>query len=179
MSTTAHEPYHICGAQQDNSTACVPSRGWNHLYGGDADERYLYTAGGGESGYIAANPDRPHILYAGSYGGTLTRKNQQNGQTRSINVWPENPMGQSSASLIERVQWTFPIVFSHHDSNVLYTASQHVWKTTNEGQSFTRISPDLTRAEPETMVPSGGPITKDQTGVEVYATVFALAPSSR
>ena len=177
VTTTNHFPYHICGAQQDNSTACVPSRGWNHLYGGNRRDQYLYTAGGGESGYIAANPDRPHIIYAGSYGGTLTRKNQENGQTRSINVWPENPMGQSSASLVERVQWTFPIVFSHHDSNVLYTASQHVWKTTNEGQSFTRISPDLTRAEPETMVESGGPITKDQTGVEVYATVFALAPS--
>jgi hypothetical protein len=116
-------------------------------------------------------------MYAGSHSGTLTRKNQQTGQERAINVWPENPMGQSSASLVERVQWTFPIVFSHHDSNVLYTTSQHVWKTTNEGQSFTRISPDLTRADPETMIESGGPITKDQTGVEVYATVFALAPS--
>ena len=177
VTTTNHFPYHICGAQQDNSTACVASRGWDHLYGGDAAERYLYDAGGGESGYIASNPDRPHILYAGSHSGTLTRKNQMTGQTRAINIWPENPMGQSSASLVERVQWTFPIVFSHHDSNVLYTTSQHVWKTTNEGQSFTRISPDLTRAEPETMIESGGPITKDQTGVEVYATVFALAPS--
>jgi photosystem II stability/assembly factor-like uncharacterized protein len=177
VTTTNHFPYHICGAQQDNSTACIAPRGWDHLYGGDAAERYLYDAGGGESGYIASNPDRPYIMYAGSHSGTLTRKNQQNGQTRAINVWPENPMGQSSASLVERVQWTFPIVFSHHDSNVLYTTSQHVWKTTNEGQSFTRISPDLTRADPETMIESGGPITKDQTGVEVYATVFALAPS--
>ncbi len=177
VTTSNHFPYHICGAQQDNSTACVPSRGWNHLYGGDAEETFLYDAGGGESGYIAVNPDRPHIMYAGSHSGTLTRKNQQNGQERAINIWPENPMGQSSASLVERVQWTFPIVFSHHDSNVLYTTSQHVWKTTNEGQSFTRMSPDLTRADPMTMIESGGPITKDQTGVEVYATVFALAPS--
>jgi photosystem II stability/assembly factor-like uncharacterized protein len=140
VMTTDHFPYHICGAQQDNSTACIAPRGWDHLYGGDAGERYLYDAGGGESGYIASNPDRPHIMYAGSHSGTLTRKNQQTGQERAINVWPENPMGQSSASLVERVQWTFPIVFSHHDSNVLYTTSQHVWKTTNEGQSFTRIS---------------------------------------
>lgn len=177
VTTTNHFPYHICGAQQDNSTACVPSGGWDHLYGGDADERFLYTAGGGESGYIAVNPDRPDIMYAGSYGGTLTRKNQANGQTRAINVWPENPMGQSSASLVERAQWTYPIVFSPHDSDILYTATQHVWRTVNEGQSFTRISPDLTRADPMTMIESGGPITKDQTGVEVYATVFALAPS--
>jgi len=174
---TNHFPYHICGAQQDNSTACVPSGGWDFLYGGDGRERFLYSVGGGESGHIASNPDRPDIFYAGSYGGMLTRKNQRNGQTRAINVWPENPMGQSSASLIERAQWTYPIVFSPLDSNVLYTATQHVWKTTNEGQSFTRISPDLTRADPETMIESGGPITKDQTGVEVYATVFALAPS--
>jgi photosystem II stability/assembly factor-like uncharacterized protein len=177
VTTTNHFPYHICGAQQDNSTACVPSGGWDHLYGGDGGERYLYDAGGGESGYIASNPDRPDILYAGSHSGTLTRKNQSNGQVRAINIWPENPMGQSSASLVERVQWTFPIVFSHHDSNVLYTTSQHVWRTENEGQSFVRISPDLTRADPKTMIESGGPITKDQTGVEVYATVFALAPS--
>ncbi|MCH7533231.1 MAG: glycosyl hydrolase [Gemmatimonadetes bacterium] len=177
VTTTNHFPYHICGAQQDNSTACVPSGGWDHLYGGDGGERFLYDAGGGESGYIASHPDRPEILYAGSHSGTLTRKNQANGQSRAINIWPENPMGQSSASLVERVQWTFPIVFSNHDSNVLYVTSQHVWKTENEGQSFTRISPDLTRADPETMIESGGPITKDQTGVEVYATVFALAPS--
>ncbi|MEJ2205128.1 MAG: glycosyl hydrolase [Gemmatimonadota bacterium] len=177
VTTTEHFPYHICGAQQDNSTACVPSRGWDHLYGGDQEHTFLYDAGGGESGYVASNPDRPWILYAGSHSGTLTRKNQQNGQERAINVWPENPMGQSSASLVERVQWTFPIVFSPHDPDVLFTTSQHVWKSTNEGQSFQRISPDLTRAVDSTMIESGGPITKDQTGVEVYATVFALAPS--
>jgi len=177
VTTTNHFPYHICGAQQDNSTACVPSRGWDHLYGGDKAELFLYDAGGGESGYIASNPEKPWIMYAGSHSGTLTRKNTQNGQERNINVWPENPMGQSSASLVERVQWTFPIVFSRHDANVLYTTSQHVWKTTDEGGSWERISPDLTRADPMTMIESGGPITKDQTGVEVYATVFALAPS--
>ncbi|HSG08270.1 MAG TPA: hypothetical protein VLA36_07925, partial [Longimicrobiales bacterium] len=177
VMTTNHFPYHICGAQQDNSTACVASRGWDHLYGGDKAEMFLYDAGGGESGYIASNPERPWIFYAGSHSGTLTRKNTQNGQERTINVWPENPMGQSSASLVERVQWTFPIVFSHHDANVLYSTSQHVWKSTNEGGSWERISPDLTRHDPATMIESGGPITKDQTGVEVYATIFALAPS--
>jgi photosystem II stability/assembly factor-like uncharacterized protein len=177
VTTTNHFPYHVCGAQQDNSTVCVPSRGWDHLYGGDKAEMFLYDVGGGESGYIASDPERPWIFYAGSHSGTLTRKNTQNGQERAINVWPENPMGQSSASLVERVQWTFPIVFSHHDAGVLYATSQHVWKTTNEGGSWERISPDLTRHDPMTMIESGGPITKDQTGVEVYATVFALAPS--
>ena len=79
----------------------------------------------------------------------------------------------------ERFQWTFPIVFSPTDPRVLYVGSQHLWKTTNEGQSWERISPDLTRADPATLGPSGGPITLDQTGVETYATIFTIAPSPK
>ena len=86
-------------------------------------------------------------------------------------------MGYSAIDIKERFQWTFPIVFSPHDPNVLYTSSQHVWRSTNEGQSWERISPDLTRADPKTLGPSGGPITLDQTGVETYGTVFTIAPS--
>ncbi|MFC1575717.1 hypothetical protein ACFL5A_03620 [Gemmatimonadota bacterium] len=172
--TTAHEPYMICGAQQDNSTACVAPRGWNHLSGQGGN---FFSVGGCESGYIAPHPENPDIYYAGCYGGSLSRYDHASGQTRAVNVWPENPMGQSSEDLVERVQWTFPIVFSHHDSNVLYTGTQKVWRTTNEGETWENISPDLTRADPSTIGPSGGPITKDQTGVETYATVFAIAPS--
>ncbi len=175
--TTHHEPYMICGAQQDNSTACVPSRGWSHLSEDAGSPEFLFSVGGCESGYIANNAANPDIFYAGCYGGALSRYDHANGQTRAVNVWPENPMGQSSEDLIERVQWTYPIVFSHHDPNVLYTGTQKVWKTTNEGQSWEQISPDLTRADPSTMGASGGPLTKDQTGVETYATVFAIAPS--
>ncbi len=172
--TTAHDPYMVCGAQQDNSTACVAPRGWSHLSAGGP---LFFSAGGCESGYIAPDPENPDIFYAGCYGGSLSRYDHSNGQTRAVNVWPENPMGQSSEDLVERVQWTFPIVFSHHDPDVLYTGTQKVWRTENEGQSWAAISPDLTRADPATMGPSGGPITKDQTGVETYATVFAIAPS--
>jgi len=172
--TTAHEPYMICGAQQDNSTACVAPRGWGHL---SSASQFFFSVGGCESGYIAPHPENPDIYYAGCYGGSLSRFDYSNGQTRAVNVWPENPMGQSAEDLLERVQWTFPIVFSNHDPNVLYTGTQKVWKTTNEGQSWEAISPDLTRADPSTIGPSGGPITKDQTGVETYATVFAIAPS--
>lgn len=172
--TTNHEPYHICGAQQDNSTICIPSSGWGHV---NRLGPYGYSPGGGESGYIASNPDSPDIFYAGSYGGALTRFDYETGITRSINIWPENPMGQSAEDLVERAQWTFPIVFSHHDSNVLYSTTQKVWRTTTEGDSWDQISPDLTRAAPMTMGPSGGPVTLDQTGVETYATVFAVAPS--
>jgi photosystem II stability/assembly factor-like uncharacterized protein len=178
--TTDHEPYYICGAQQDNSTACTPSGGWNHLsaaggFGGGGG--YFYSVGGCESGYIAPDPEDLDIFYAGCYGGSLSRHDHGTGLSRAVNVWPENPMGQSSEDLRERVQWTFPIVFDKQDSGILYTGTQKVWKTTTEGQSWVRISPDLTRNDPATVGASGGPITKDQTGVETYATVFAIAPS--
>lgn len=177
VMTTNHEPYMICGAQQDNSTACVPSKGWNHLSRAAGSPNFLFSVGGCESGYIANSAADPNVFYAGCYGGSLSRYDHATGQSRAINVWPENPMGQSSEDLIERVQWTFPIVFSHHDPSVLYTGTQKLWKTTNEGQSWQQISLDLTRADATTTGASGGPLTKDQTGVETYATVFVIAPS--
>ena len=175
--TTNHEPYHICGAQQDNSTACTPSGGWNHLSANAGGPDFLYSVGGCESGYIAPHPVDTDIFYAGCYGGSLSRYDHETGLSRSVNVWPENPMGQSAEDLVERVQWTFPIVFSPHDPDLLFTGTQKVWRTRNEGQTWEQISPDLTRADPMTIGPSGGPITKDQTGVETYATIFAIAPS--
>jgi photosystem II stability/assembly factor-like uncharacterized protein len=177
LITSSHQPYFVCGAQQDNSTACVAHKGWNHLgEQGFGSGPLFFAPGGGESGHIANDPSNPNVFYAGSYGGLLTRFDYSTGQERVINVWPENPMGHSASEVRERFQWTFPIVFSHHDPKVLYVSSQHVFKSTNEGQSWERISPDLTRHDPTTMGPSGGPITKDQTGVETYAEVFALAP---
>jgi photosystem II stability/assembly factor-like uncharacterized protein len=167
--TTNHVPYHVCGAQQDNSTACVPSTG-------SGDD--LYDVGGGESGYIAPDPLDTDVFYAGSYGGLLTRVNRRTGEERAINIWPDNPMGYPSSGMTQRFQWTFPIVIAPTDPRTLYATSQHVWKSTNEGQSWQQISPDLSRHDPSTMGDSGGPITLDQTGVETYAVVFALAPSS-
>jgi photosystem II stability/assembly factor-like uncharacterized protein len=165
--TTSHVPYHVCGAQQDNSTACLSSTG----------DGSLYDVGGGESGYIAPDPEDTDVFYAGSYGGFLTRINRRTGEQRAINVWPDNPMGFSAGDIKERFQWTYPIVIAPTDPNTLYATSQHVWKTTNEGQTWERISPDLTRHDVSTLGPSGGPITLDQTGVETYAVVFTLAPS--
>ncbi|HEX7240456.1 MAG TPA: hypothetical protein VF263_09335 [Longimicrobiaceae bacterium] len=166
--TTKHFPYHVCGAQQDNSTVCVPS---------DGNGSQMYAVGGGESGYIAPDPRNTDVFYAGSYGGLLTRFDRSTNQRRNIQVWPENPMGHSGRDIRERFQWTFPIVFSPHDPRVIYTGSQHLWRTTSEGQSWERISPNLTRSDPRTLGPSGGPITLDQTGVETYATIFTVAPS--
>jgi photosystem II stability/assembly factor-like uncharacterized protein len=170
ITTTNHDPYWVCGAQQDNSTACMPSRA----------SRVLpphMAVGGGESGYIASDPERPNIIFAGSYGGHLTRFDATTGDQQTMNVWPENPMGHSSSDIRERFQWTFPIVFSRAGPKRLYVGSQHLWVSTTEGMSWDRISPDLTRHDPKTMGPSGGPITKDQTGVETYAVIFTIAPS--
>jgi photosystem II stability/assembly factor-like uncharacterized protein len=174
-STTNHFPYYVCGGQQDNSTICVPSR----TSGGGITTSDYYTVGGCESGYVTARPDQPDVSYAGCYGGSLDRHDRATGQERSISVWPDNPMGWGAAELKYRFQWTYPIVISPHDPNVLYVTSQHVHRTTNEGQSWETISPDLTRNDKSKQDASGGPITKDNTSVEYYATVFALAPSAK
>ena len=180
VSVTTDFPYHVCGAQQDAGTLCMPSSGWDHLTGiNDRDGDWAYDAGGGESGYIAANPANPDIIYAGSQGGLLTRFNRRTGQIRDVQVYPRFFSGQPASTLPERWQWTFPIVFSPQNSKVIYTSSQHLWKTTNEGQTWTRISPDLTRHDPATLGESGGPITHDMNGPEMYATIFTVAPSPR
>ena len=170
ITVTNHEPYWVCGAQQDNSTACMPSRPTGVL-------PPHMAVGGGESGYIASDPEDPDIIYAGSYGGLMTRFDARTGESQRINVWPDNPMGHSAGEIRERFQWTFPIMFSRSGPKRLYTASQHLWVTTNGGMSWDRISPDLTRADPRTLGPSGGPITRDQTSVEYYGTIFTIAPS--
>ena len=173
---TKHVPYHVCGAQQDNSTACVGSEA-NPGAGEGSLPPIFYSPGGGESGYIASDPRNPDVFFAGSYGGLMTRLDRSTDQRRVVTVYPSNPMGHSSEDIKERFQWTYPIVYSPIDSKILYTSSQHLFMTTNGGQSWTKISPDLTRADKATMGPSGGPITKDQTGVETYATIFTIAPS--
>ena len=129
VMTTNHDPYMVCGGQQDNSTACIPSKGWSHLANSAGGPDFLFSVGGCESGYVANSAIDPNIFYAGCYGGSLSRYNHANGETRQVNVWPENPMGQSSEDLIERVQWTFPIVFSHVGPEILYTGTQKVWRT--------------------------------------------------
>jgi len=180
VTTTSDAPYHVCGAQQDNSTACVSSQaqlGMGGVFG--FVNMVFYSVGGGESGYIANDPKNADIFYAGSYGGQMTRFNRKTGQSKAINPYPDNPMGYATKDIVERFQWTFPIVFSATDPSTLYVGSQHVWKTTNRGQSWTRISPDLTRHDPSTMGDSGGPVTRDETGVETYATVFSIAPSPK
>ena len=176
---TSDVPYHVAGAQQDSSTVAVPSKGWENMQAHGPNHGWYYEVGGGESGYIAQSPTDPNVFYAGSQGALITRWDRSNGQVRDIQVYPRFFSGEPASALPERWQWTFPIVFSPVDPHTLYACSQHVWKTTDDGQSWQQISPDLTYHDPKTLGPSGGLITMDMNGPEIYATVFALAPSYR
>ena len=167
VSTTRDFPYHVCGAQQDNSTACLASDG----------TLPFYEAGGNESGYVTPHATDPNVIYGGGQEAYLTRFDRATGEARDIQPFPRYYSGQSAGSVPERWQWTFPIAVSPLDPDALYVGSQHLWRTRNQGQSWDRISPDLTRADPKTMGDSGGPITKDQNGPEFYATIFTIAPS--
>jgi photosystem II stability/assembly factor-like uncharacterized protein len=194
--TTKHVPYHVCGAQQDSSTICVPSNtGLNAGFGrgrgggGGAGGRggpaadplaNTYNAGGAEPGYIATDPKDPDVYFSGGNNGSfLERLNRRTGETREVGPYPREFSGEPSSALVERIQWTFPIIFSPVDPHVLYTGTQHVWKSTDQGETWTRISPDLSRHDPKTMGDSGGPITHDMNSPEVYATVFAIGPSKK
>ena len=173
VTTDNHFPYRIYAAQQDNSTVRISHRsdGWSI-----SEDDWEETAGG-ESAHIAVDPENDDIVYGGSYDGFLTRVNHKTGTVRAINVWPDNPMGAGAEAMKYRFQWNFPIMFSRHNPNKLYTFSQHVHVTENEGQSWTIISPDLTRNDPEKLKSSGGPITQDNTSVEYYCTIFAANES--
>ena len=181
ITVTNDFPYQVAGAQQDNSTIALPSEDYRHrTVRGNSTKPgmgFAYEVGGGESGYITQDPKNPDIFYAGSQGALLTRINRMTGQVRDVQVYPRFFSGEEAKTLPERWQWTYPIVFSPVDPNVLFTCSQHVWKTTNEGQSWEKISPDLTYNDSTTLGVSGGVITRDMNGPEIYGTVFALAPS--
>ncbi|MDH4018227.1 MAG: hypothetical protein OEU84_01375, partial [Xanthomonadales bacterium] len=174
VSTDNAFPYRLLGGQQDNSAIRIRSRSaFNDAIG----TRDWEPTAGGESGHIIARPDNPDIVYGGSYGGFLIRYDHSNGDVRAINIWPDDPMGWGAAELKYRFNWNFPLMISPHDPNTLYAAANVLFKTTDEGQTWQAISPDLTRNIKEKQGPSGGPVTKDNTSVEYYGTIFAVAES--
>jgi photosystem II stability/assembly factor-like uncharacterized protein len=173
VTTDNSFPYRIYAAQQDNSTIRITHRneGWS------IDEDDWEETAGGESAHIAVDPKDNDIVYGGSYDGFLTRYNHKTQTVRSVSVWPDNPMGHGAEEMKYRFQWNFPIFFSPHNPNKLYTASNHLHATTNEGESWELLSPDLTRNDASKLKSSGGPITQDNTSVEYYCTIFAAAES--
>jgi len=166
-------PYRVYGAQQDNSTVAIVSRSDNFAI----DRPDWYDVGGGESGFVVPDPRNPDVVYAGSYDGFISRFDKKNAQEQDISSWPMNPMGAGAADLKHRFQWTAPILISPNDPNVLYHGGEAVFKTMDGGMSWTAISADLTRNDKTKQQSSGGPLTKDNTSVEYYDTVFALAES--
>lgn len=194
--TTKHQPFHVCGSQQDNTTLCIPmdwnrarwtaARGASH----DSTGRYIehasggmsvaYQVGGGEPGYIAPDPLDVDVFYSGTNNGRyLDKYNRRTGLSREVNPYPWFYSGEPALEIRERWQWTFPIIFSQADPRLLFTSSQRLWATRDGGKTWDNLSPDLTRADPKTLGRSGGPITGDMNGPEVYATIFAVGPGKR
>ena len=167
-------PYRLLGGQQDNSALRIASRSFQ---GSGIGPRDWEPTAGGESGHVVAKPDEPDIVFGGSYGGYLTRIDHDSGQQRAVNVWPDNPMGWGAAELAYRFQWNYPIFFSPHDPGVLYAAANVLFRSRDQGASWETISPDLTRDDKDKQGSSGGPITKDNTSVEYYCTIFATLES--
>lgn len=173
VSTDNAYPYRILGAQQDNSTVRIRSK----TSGPGITQRDWDITAGSESGYVQADPQNPDIVYGGNYGGYLSRLDHRTGENRAINVWPDNPMGAGADVLKYRFQWNFPFFFSPHNPKRLYAGGNHLFVTENEGQSWEKISPDLTTNDKSKQASSGGPITKDNTSVEYYCTIFTAAES--
>ncbi|MBU3078242.1 WD40/YVTN/BNR-like repeat-containing protein [Sphingomonas quercus] len=166
-------PYNIYGAQQDNTTVRIASASVS----GGITMRDWQPVGGGESGYVVPDPKDPHVVIAGSYWGEVSRYDDRTGQAIPIKPWPHETMGWAPKDVQHRGQWTEPLLFSPHDPNTLYNANEVVFKSTNNGQSWDIISPDLTRNDKTKQQSSGGPLTKDNTSVELFGVVFSLAES--
>ncbi len=175
VSVDTRRPYYVAGAMQDNGTAQGPSLNRNGSIG-LAD---WVGVGGGEAGHVVSDWSDPNIIYAGEYLGIITRYDHRTGESRNVSAWPENPSGHGGEDMRYRFQWTAPIASSPHDAKVIYHGAQVIFRTSNGGQSWEVISPDLTRNDKSKQKWSGGPITGDNTGVETFCTVFAIAESPK
>ncbi len=167
--------YYLYGAQQDNSTVGIATSSDDGYIG----RQHWSDVGGGESGYIAPDPRDASIVYAGSGGGFVTRVDKRSGQEREISVWPMDSSGHGAKDMKYRGAWTNPLLISPNDPDTMYTAAEAVFKSTDHGDNWTAISGDLTRNDKSKQESSGGPLTKDNTTVEYYDTVFTVAESPK
>ncbi|MEM7100128.1 MAG: glycosyl hydrolase [Pseudomonadota bacterium] len=175
-SVTSDFPYHVCGAQQDNRSVCIPNINPHGINGFNAPFAPYYHVSGSEMGHVVQHPGDPDIFFTGATN-QLLRFNRVTGEIRDVAPYPYLVMGQPADTMRERWNWTYPIVFDPKPPHAIYIGSQHVWRSMDQGASWDRLSQDLTRAEPETLGETGGPILKDQDGPEVYATLYSLAIS--
>ncbi|WP_020607006.1 VPS10 domain-containing protein [Spirosoma spitsbergense] len=173
VATDNSFPYRIYGAQQDNTSIRIPHR----TTGSAVTEKDWTALAIGESAHLAPDPLHPEIVYGGDYKGYMTMQDLATGQERSTNVYPDLPAGSGADVMKYRFNWNYPVFFSPHNPEKLYAGSNHLHVSYNGGESWDVISPDLTRADPETIKSSGGLITQDNTGAEYYANIFAAAES--
>src|SRR4051794_3001795 len=166
-------PYNAYGAQQDNTTVKTATRSAT----GGINERNWYPVGGGESGWVAPWPKKTKVVFSGSYDGLITRYDHKNGQTQNVTVWPDNEMGWAPKDLKYRFQWNFPLLFSAHDPDLLLAGGNVLFASKDQGMTWKPISGDLTRNDKTKQISSGGPITKDNTSIEYYDTIFTVAES--
>lgn len=174
VSVDGRVPFYVAGAMQDIGTAQGPS---NSLSSTGIRNTDWYGVGGGEAGYVVSDPSDPNIVYAGEYGGYISHYDHRTRQARNVSIYPEDQSGHGAEDMRYRFQWTAPIAVSPHDPKVVYHGSNVLFKTSDGGQTWMAISPDLTRNDTSKQKWAGGPITGDNTGVEIYGTIFAMAES--
>ncbi|HYH46829.1 MAG TPA: glycosyl hydrolase, partial [Thermoanaerobaculia bacterium] len=174
VSVDSRVPFRVAGAMQDIGTAQAPS---NTLSGGGIRNTDWYSVGGGEAGWVVSDPAEPDIVYAGEYLGYLSRYDHRTRQERNVSAWPDNPSGWAGAQMRYRFQWTAPIAVSPHPPHAVYHGANVLFRSTDRGETWSAISPDLTRDDESKQRWSGGPITGDNTGVETYCTIFVVAES--
>lgn len=173
VTTDDRFPYRVYSAQQDNSTISIPHRSFT----GPPSQMHWYDVVGGESGHIAVRPDNPDIVYAASFAGEVTRYDHATGDQHTISVWPEPSDGWGAESVRHRFNWSTPVALSPHDPGVLYVCGERVFRSTDEGQTYEPISPDLSRNDRTKMGRAGGPVTYDSAGTDYYGTIMAFAES--
>ncbi len=169
-------PYHVSGTMQDLGTASGPS---NSLSKDGIRLADWHGVGGGETGYTMPDPADPNVVYAGEYGGYLSRYDHRTRQARNVAIYPVNPSGHGAEDWKYRFQWTAPVLISPHDPKTVYHAGNVLFRTTDAGHTWKPISPDLTRNDKAKQKWSGGPITGDNTTAEYYCTIFAIAESPK
>ncbi|MFC5864873.1 WD40/YVTN/BNR-like repeat-containing protein [Acidicapsa dinghuensis] len=173
VATDNRIPYMVYGQMQDGS----PLHGPSNVPGEGRISASEWTTGAGcETGWQIPDPVDDNVVWGGCYAGVTERFDAKSGFSRSVSVWPDRTMGANAGEVKIRMNWTYPIAISPHDHNTVYVGSQYVHKTTDGGQTWTQISPDLTLNDPSMHGDSGG-LTVDNLSVEYAGVVYAIAES--